>query len=149
MLAEGLVTLDSVRTAVAQESVRSTVCLGLVRRIDLLGRSAILFFDPSGMGGCGLRRPVAAYSTLGVSKSTAHENRTFLCPLKDGELGFVPNQGGKSMRSNPVCTSLGWQIITSIPCFTLSATHASRRSGVKGGGKLGRWGVVAQRFCPC
>ena len=25
--------------------------------------------------------------------------------------------------------ALGWQIITSIPCFTLSATHASRRSG--------------------
>ena len=33
------------------------------------------------------------------------------------------------MRSRPVCTSLGWQIITSIPCFTLSATHASRCSG--------------------
>ena len=33
------------------------------------------------------------------------------------------------MRSRPVCTSLRWQIITSIPCFTLSATHASRRSG--------------------
>ena len=33
------------------------------------------------------------------------------------------------MRSRPVCTSLGWQIITSIPCFTLSATHASHRSG--------------------
>ena len=33
------------------------------------------------------------------------------------------------MRSRPVCTSLGWQIITSMPCFTLSATHTSRRSG--------------------
>ena len=36
---------------------------------------------------------------------------------------------GKSIKPNPVCTSLGWQIITSIPCFTLSATHASLRSG--------------------
>ena len=36
---------------------------------------------------------------------------------------------GKSIKSNPVCTSLGWQIITLMPCFTLSATHASRRSG--------------------
>ena len=36
---------------------------------------------------------------------------------------------GKSIKSNPVCTKRGWQIITSIPCFTLSATHASRRSG--------------------
>ena len=38
---------------------------------------------------------------------------------------------GKSIKSNPVCTSLGWHIRTSIPCFTLSATHASRRSGVR------------------
>ena len=33
------------------------------------------------------------------------------------------------MRSSPVCTSLGWQIITSMPCLTLSATHASLFSG--------------------
>ena len=33
------------------------------------------------------------------------------------------------MRSRPVCTSLGWQIITSMPCLTLSATHASLLSG--------------------
>ena len=36
---------------------------------------------------------------------------------------------GKSTRSNPVCTSLGWQINTSTPCLTLSATHASLRFG--------------------
>ena len=36
---------------------------------------------------------------------------------------------GKSIKSNPVCTKRGWHIITSMPCFTLSATHASRRSG--------------------
>ena len=29
------------------------------------------------------------------------------------------------MRSSPVCTSLGWQTSTSMPCFTLSATQAS------------------------
>ena len=33
------------------------------------------------------------------------------------------------MRSRLICTSLGWQIITSMPSLTLSATHASLRSG--------------------
>ena len=32
------------------------------------------------------------------------------------------------MRSRPVSTSLGRQMSTSMPRFTLSATHASRRS---------------------
>ena len=36
---------------------------------------------------------------------------------------------GKSMRSRPVCTSRGWQMRTSMPSCTLSATHASRRFG--------------------
>ena len=33
------------------------------------------------------------------------------------------------MRSRPVCTSRGWQTITSTPCLTFSSTQASRRSG--------------------
>ena len=33
------------------------------------------------------------------------------------------------MRSRPVCTSLGWHTMTSMPFLTLSATHASLRLG--------------------
>ena len=53
---------------------------------ESVGWSADLFLDPPKMGSLWSRQPVATYSTLGVSKSTVHENRTLLCRLKDREL---------------------------------------------------------------
>ena len=50
-------------------------------------------------------------------------------------LGLLRLPAVDTLRLNPLAFPrnpyhhLGWQIITSIPSFTLSATHASRRSG--------------------
>ena len=46
---------------------------------ESVGRSADLVFDPPRMGCLWLPQPVDTYSTPVASKSTAQENRTFLC----------------------------------------------------------------------
>ena len=53
--------------------------LAQLRRLEPVGRSADLSFDPPMMRGLYPPQPVEIYAIPVASKSTAHENRTFLC----------------------------------------------------------------------
>ena len=96
-----------------------------LRSLEPVGRPAVPFFDSPNMGG--LWPPQAADSMQSWSHPDRLPTRTLLFRVDWKTENSVSYQQrvGKSMRSRPVCTSLGWQIITSIPCFTLSTVMGS------------------------